>query len=128
MGATELGMDEDWPLLPCHDALVADPAPNTSSVFLGPRQALLEAAPCAACHHSISQRAATASIVCDGCNSAYHLGCTSLRAVPSTMWYCNPCTRHIAARGAQEAAEDIALQRFLLQQYRPADPCLLVAF
>lgn len=54
---------------------------------LGPRQLLLEAAPCHTCGKDIAKESAS-SLVCDRCNKPFHLACTSLTAVPRTYWYC----------------------------------------
>ncbi len=81
-------------------------ASTTHPPTLGPRQLLLEAAPCGACHQPLSKSAA-ASLVCDRCNTPFHLRCTSRSTPPPTYWYCPRCSNHIAARGYQCPTEDI---------------------
>lgn len=80
--------DDDDPhiytLMPAH-ATTLPP----DSMLLGPRQALLEAAPCQACRQLI--KAESSSLVCDLCNAAYHLRCTTFRQTPTTAWFCPPC-------------------------------------
>lgn len=94
-----------------------EPTASTPSA-LGPRQLLLEAAPCSACSqplHASSQR----SLVCDRCNAAYHLRCTPRTQPPPTYWYCAACTQHIRSRGYQCPSEDIPLQHYLLTGRAP---------
>ena len=84
-----------------------------SVAILGPRQQLLESAPCSRCHQSIVAMS-LASIVCDGCNAAFHLSCVGMKEVPVSYWYCNTCAKHIRARGCKEPAEDVPFLRYLL--------------
>lgn len=77
-------------------------------VTQGPRQLLLESAHCAACHQNFGHNEAR-SVVCDRCNTPYHLRCTKLKRVPDTYWYCVLCTKHIASRGIQCPCEDLEL-------------------
>ena len=63
--------------------LATTPAPGP----LGPRQLLLEAAPCHACSKDIEANSST-SLICDRCNKPFHLSCTSLTSTPPTYWYC----------------------------------------
>ena len=77
--------------------LPTEAPPENPRPLQGPRQLLLEAAPCAACHQPIRREAN--SLVCDGCNNAWHLGCTRIKRVLLTAWYCDDCRRHIHARG-----------------------------
>ena len=89
-----------------------DDVPDARTL-LGPRQALLEAAPCAACKQRIAS-SSTSSIICDGCNGAYHIACVGMKTVPATYWYCSTCTRQLHTAGIKEPAEDLAFQRYLL--------------
>lgn len=84
-----------------------DQAPPAT--FQGPRQLLLEAAPCAACHKSFTPATSTQSVVCDRCNNPFHLRCTKLKQIPVTYWYCAKCAAHHHARGLQCPTEDLAL-------------------
>ena len=82
-------------------AIYSDDEPGQDDVLnsrtlLGPRQALLEAAPCAVCKQCILATSAT-SIICDGCNGAYHLACVGLKAAPATYWYCGTCNQQLHA-------------------------------
>ncbi len=95
-----------------HPTLPADDAPAPSQL-LGPRQLLLEAAPCAACNQHLPPDDPH-TLVCDRCNAPYHLRCTSLTTVPRTNWFCKGCARHIRARGIQCPTEDVELQQYLL--------------
>ena len=104
--------DEDVDGLPF---VCAEDAPPP---VLGPRQLLLESAPCSACDGTIAREAA--SLVCDRCNSAFHLRCTKLRAIPATYWYCRRCMSHIHSRGIRCPTEDLALQDFLRTGAAPA--------
>jgi hypothetical protein len=79
------------------------------STTLGPRQLLLEAAPCTSCKLNFKGKGAR-SVICDFCNAPYHLGCTTLKSVPSTYWFCKACMAHILARSTQCPTEDILLQ------------------
>lgn len=90
-----------------------------SRTLLGPRQALLESSPCAKCHLRI-QANTQSSLVCDGCNAAYHLACLGMKNTPATYWYCTNCTRQLAATGIKEPAEDIAFQLYLLHGKTPS--------
>ena len=63
--------------------LASTPAPPP----LGPRQLLLEAAPCHACGQDLAAESPD-SLVCDKCNRPFHLACTTTPEVPSTYWYC----------------------------------------
>ena len=85
---------------------------------LGPRQLLLEAAPCHACGQDIPAHTPT-SLVCDHCNQPFHLRCVGLQHVPPTYWYCPKCTNHHAARGLTCPTQDIPLQRYLLNLPTP---------
>ena len=91
----------------------------------GPRQLLLEAAPCAACDQALGATEAK-SLICDRCNAPYHLRCTSLHTPPPTYWYCTKCAHHIRSRGYQCPTEDIPLQLYLLTGRAP--PHLLPTF
>lgn len=64
-------------------AVHLDPAAQAADVadtrtVLGPRQSLLEAAPCSSCKQRIAV-SSSASIICDGCNGAFHLACVGLK-------------------------------------------------
>jgi len=104
---------------------LAGETPAVLPTLPGPRQLLLEAAPCAACHQDITGKGSK-SLICDRCNAAFHLRCTSLRQVPATYWFCATCQAHIRARGISCPTEDLALQHFLLSGHAP--PALLPAF
>jgi hypothetical protein len=93
-------------------SLPADASPVPDQL-LGPRQLLLEAAPCTACQQHLPPGAAN-TLVCDRCNAPYHLRCTSLTVTPATNWFCKTCSSHIRARGISCPTEDIELQHFLL--------------
>ncbi len=80
--------------------------PSTLTTVQGPRQMLLEAAPCTACKEPFSGLGA-ASVICDRCNAAYHLKCAGLKVVPPTYWYCHACSAHIKARGVLCPSEDL---------------------
>ena len=82
-----------------YDALAAAALPGEAAAdtpdcraLLGPRQLLLESSPCTQCKQRIG-RASAQSIVCDGCNAAFHLACVGLKHVPATYWYCTSCNR-----------------------------------
>lgn len=53
------------------------PPISTLTTVQGPRQMLLEAAPCTACRAPFLGQGAT-SVICDRCNAAYHLKCAHL--------------------------------------------------
>ncbi len=97
----------------------------TTHATLGPRQLLLEQAPCTRCHKDIPPDS-TSGIVCDHCNKPFHLSCTSLTALPPTYWFCPTCTSHIHARGVQCPTEDLQLQAYLLGN--PPPPHLASSF
>ena len=101
---------QDTPLLPNYDWMVCLTGP-------GPWQTLLESLPCHACLQPITKE--THSLVSDSCNNTYHLRCTSRQNIPSTYWYCVTCTRHIAAKGITEPAEDLPLQHYLQHGVAP---------
>ena len=96
------------------------PTPNAPSATLGPRQLLLEAAPCTACHTDFAT-SGVGRVVCDRCNAPYHLRCTRLKALPPTYWYCRQCATCIRARGIRCPTEDLALQTYLLTGHAPLD-------
>ena len=60
-------------------------------LYLGPQQALLEAAPCSACHQPITKAAEASSLLCDGCDNCFHLLCTALSHLPPYNWFCRDC-------------------------------------
>jgi hypothetical protein len=97
----------------------------TLTPSLGPRQQLLENAPCHKCHLDIPPNC-NKGLICDRCNRPYHLSCLPLDAPPRTYWYCPQCSSHIAARGIASPTEDIRLQSYLLGQ--PTPPHLLGPF
>ena len=99
--------------------------PPAPAAALGPRQLLLESAPCATCHNPFTPTGAS-SVVCDRCNRPYHLRCTRLHRAPATYWYCRECAAHIRARGYMCPTEDVALQTYLLTGTAP--PRLRAAF
>lgn len=102
----------------CEDA---DTTPPTSfTAVQGPRQMLLEAAPCTSCKRPFTGTGA-ASVICDRCNAAYHLPCARLKSVPPTYWYCASCDAHIKARGITCPTEDILFQQFLLGSKPPPE-------
>ena len=80
---------------------------------LGPRQLLMEQAPCHRCNDDIPSDSAT-GIICDRCNRPFHLRCLDLTATPPTSWYCPTCSSHIQARGITCPTEDLELQLYLL--------------
>jgi hypothetical protein len=86
--------------------------------LLGPRQLLLEAAPCHACGRDADADSAR-SLVCDRCNKPFHLACVALPAVPPTYWYCPQCSSHLRARGYACPTQDLDLQRYLLDLPTP---------
>jgi transposase InsO family protein len=105
-------LDGDDPAL-----YVADAA---DSLPLGPRQLLLESAPCHACSRDIAASSRT-SVVCDRCNKPFHLACVALGEVPRTYWYCSKCSSHHRAHGLTCPTQDLALQRYLLDLPTPRD-------
>lgn len=92
---------------------------------LGPRQLLLESAPCHSCHQDIPADSSQ-GLICDKCNRPFHLSCLSLPAPPPTYWYCSACIAHINARGIECPTEDLELQQYLLGN--PAPPHLAELF
>lgn len=89
------------------DADVPLPDAALPATTQGPRQLLLEAAPCSSCHTHFTPHAA--SVICDRCNAPYHVRCAGLHRTPATYWYCKLCTTHIHARGYKCPTEDIPL-------------------
>lgn len=98
--------------------------PVCATATLGPRQLLLEAAPCHKCAGDIPKDSAC-SVICDRCNHPFHLKCVQLEAPPSTYWYCPACSTHIAARGIDCPTEDLLLQQYLMgAQFPPKETAL----
>lgn len=93
---------------------------TTTPPAIGPRQLLLESAPCHACQKDIPADSHS-SVVCDRCNQPFHFPCAHLTSAPSTYWYCAPCTAHHHATGYTCPTQDITLQRYLLGETPPAD-------
>jgi hypothetical protein len=98
--------DPTMAMVYCDSAVATSPA--TLTTVQGPRQMLLEHAPCTACKEPFGGQGA-ASVICDRCNAAYHLKCVRLKAVPPTYWYCQACSAHIKARGIHCPTEDLLL-------------------
>lgn len=49
-------------------------------------------------------------ILCDGCNGEAHLGCLNLTAVPSSAWFCSPCSVRQSRR--EKVNENSHLENF----------------
>jgi hypothetical protein len=90
------------------------------TIAQGPRQMLLEAAPCSQCSKPFSGEGKL-SVICDRCNAPFHLKCVRLTNPPPTYWYCQGCSSHIAARGLQCPTEDVLLHRYLLGMGAPPE-------
>ena len=110
---------------PCLDGLPFVHEAASLGPPLGPRQLLLESAPCSSCGSTIATDE-PASLVCDRCNAVFHLRCTGLHQVPATYWYCKQCRSLIHGRGIRCPTEDIALQQYLLSGSAP--PALRQSF
>lgn len=94
------------PPLAVYDTSLAPANPAAPDTTPGPRQLLLESAPCATCDGRLPMDSKH-SVICDRCNRPFHLRCTRLKAVPATYWYCRECAAHIRGRGICCPTEDL---------------------
>ena len=54
-------------------------------------------------------------VLCDVCNSCFHLQCVGLPSLPHGFWYCEDCTAQIAKGHMRDITTDVHLMKYLFE-------------